>query len=180
VDANGAYSIHDAGIFHALDDFQLMMLKQPFRGSALEEMAELQAQVRPPICLDETQETVANLSNAISLGRFRIATFKIQRIGGFTHALEMYRICRSTRFRHEWGRCRDLRSVRRRVPRSPRLKDSSIRPTWSRASGGFATTSSNRACSTERPIDLPKAKGLGYSINHAKVSQYATSLRIFL
>jgi O-succinylbenzoate synthase len=94
VDANGSYNPAHLNIFRTLDEFDLLMFEQPYPGSFLEEMSELQDRVQTPICLDESLETVEQLLEAIRLGSLRIANFKIQRVGGFHHALEMDRICR--------------------------------------------------------------------------------------
>ena len=94
VDANGAYDLSDLEVFKALDDFGLMMFEQPFAGGMLAELAELQSQVRTPVCLDESLETEADLRRAISLGSLKIANIKIQRVGGFAPALSIYDICR--------------------------------------------------------------------------------------
>jgi O-succinylbenzoate synthase len=94
VDANGAYGLSDIEVFKALDDFDLMMFEQPFPGSMLAELAELQSRVRTPVCLDESLETPDDLRRAISLGSLKIANIKIQRVGGFTNALTIYEICR--------------------------------------------------------------------------------------
>jgi O-succinylbenzoate synthase len=71
-----------------------MMFEQPFPGPALDELAQLAAAVRTPVCLDESLDSIQQLRRAIELGSLRIANFKIQRVGGFYHALEMDRICR--------------------------------------------------------------------------------------
>ena len=97
VDANGAYSLDDIDIFRRLDDFNLMMFEQPFPGPDLEQLAQLQAQMKTPVCLDESLESADDLRRAIALGSLRIANFKIQRVGGFHHALEMLAICRRHR-----------------------------------------------------------------------------------
>ncbi|MBK5292952.1 MAG: o-succinylbenzoate synthase [Acidobacteriia bacterium] len=94
VDANGAYDLTDIEVFRALDDFGLMMFEQPFAGGMLAELAELQNKVRTPVCLDESLETEDDLRRAISLGSLKIANIKIQRVGGFGHALSIYEICR--------------------------------------------------------------------------------------
>ncbi len=94
VDANGAYGPEDIDIFRRLDDFGLMMYEQPYGGNRLEDLAELQRAVNTPICLDESLETPEQLNRAINLGSFRIANFKIQRVGGLRKALEMDKICR--------------------------------------------------------------------------------------
>ena len=94
VDANGAYSLKDLETFRRLDEYGLMMFEQPFAGPELEQLAQLQAHVNTPVCLDESLESAASLRQAIALGSLRIANFKIQRVGGFHHALEMLAICR--------------------------------------------------------------------------------------
>ncbi|MGH9632719.1 MAG: o-succinylbenzoate synthase [Bryobacteraceae bacterium] len=94
VDANGAYNLSDIGVFQALDEFELMMFEQPFPGGMLPELAELQAKVRTPVCLDESLETEDDVRRAISLGSLKIANIKIQRVGGFTRALAICEICR--------------------------------------------------------------------------------------
>jgi o-succinylbenzoate synthase len=90
VDANGAYDMSDIDTFRALDDFGLMMFEQPFPGPMLRELAELQREVRTPVCLDESLETAEDLRRAIDLGSLKIANIKIQRVGGFRNALRLY------------------------------------------------------------------------------------------
>jgi O-succinylbenzoate synthase len=95
VDANGAYDLSDLKVFQTLDEFRLMMFEQPFAGSMLAELAELQRNVQTPVCLDESLESEADLRRAISFGSLKIANIKIQRVGGFGPALAIYDICRS-------------------------------------------------------------------------------------
>ncbi len=94
VDANGDYTLEHVSIFQQLDEFGLMMYEQPFAGSMLAELAQLQGMVCTPVCLDESLETVADVRRAIELKALRIANIKIQRVGGFRNALEVYRMCR--------------------------------------------------------------------------------------
>ena len=94
VDANGAYDLSDLEVFKALDDFGLMMFEQPFPGGMLKELAQLQCNVRTPICLDESLESEADVRRAIELGSMKIANIKIQRVGGFGPALAIYEICK--------------------------------------------------------------------------------------
>ena len=180
VDANGAYSISDAAIFHALDDFNLMMFEQPFPGPALEDLAQLQQQVRTPVCLDESLETAEDLRRAIALGSLRIANFKIQRVGGFQRALEMYGICREHGITAWVGTMPELGIGQAQgaalasldgfvyptdVEASDRwFRDDIIEP-WIRVRNGL--------------IELPTQAGLGYSINNAKVKRYSSASRTF-
>jgi L-alanine-DL-glutamate epimerase-like enolase superfamily enzyme len=81
VDANGAYTLRDIDVFRTLDEFELMMFEQPFPGPSLEELAELQRRVCTPVYLDESLHSPDQLKRTIDLGSFRIANFKIQRVG---------------------------------------------------------------------------------------------------
>jgi o-succinylbenzoate synthase len=90
VDANGAYSLEDLDVFRRLDEFGLMMYEQPFPGPALEDLAELQARVTTPICLDESLESVELFERAAALGSLKIANIKIQRVGGLYHARRLH------------------------------------------------------------------------------------------
>ena len=77
-------------IFRELDRFELMMYEQPLGRESLEEMAELQRQVRTPVCADESAESLAALDRMIELGSARIINIKIQRVGGLETAKAMH------------------------------------------------------------------------------------------
>jgi o-succinylbenzoate synthase len=180
VDANGAYSLDDVDIFRKLDDFGLMMFEQPLPGPALEDLAELQRSVHTPICLDESLESPALLRRAIELGSLRIANFKIQRIGGFHRALEMYEICREQALPAWVGTMPELGIGQAQgaalaslpgfvyptdVEASLRwFRDDIIEPLLEVCNGA---------------IELPLGAGLGYSVDDAKLRNYAVAARTF-
>ena len=145
VDANGDYTLDDIDVFRRLDEFNLMMIEQPLAGPMLEESAELQRQIRTPLCLDESLETVAAAERAIALGSLHIANIKIQRVGGFRNALRMFDLFRRTPIgrldRHDAG-TRDRTGTGRGAVVACRAAH--FLPTWRRARAGFATTSSIR------------------------------------
>ena len=93
-DANSAYTLSDAPLFRALDEFNLMMIEQPLAYDDMFDHAELQRQVRTPVCLDETIRTPENARDAISLGACRIINVKLGRVGGHSEALRVERVCR--------------------------------------------------------------------------------------
>jgi O-succinylbenzoate synthase len=180
VDANGDYTLQHAGVFHRLDEFNLMMFEQPLAGPMLEESAELQQQVRTPICLDESLEDLAALERAIALGSLRIANIKIQRVGGFRKALRMMEMCRA----HGLGiwigtmpelgigqaQAAALSSVEgctfpTDVEASARwFRDDIIDP-WITVDGGW--------------ISLPTAPGLGYRVDPHKLARYRVQNETF-
>jgi O-succinylbenzoate synthase len=180
VDANGAYSIRDIEIFRALDDFDLMMFEQPFPGPALEESAELTAAVRTPVCLDESLDTIQQLNRAIELGSFRIANFKIQRVGGFYHALEMDRICRERAIPAWVGTMPEL-GIGQAQGAALASLDNFVYPTDVEASDRWFRDDIISPFLHVRNgmIDLPDAPGLGYSIDRDKIRAYTIASRSF-
>lgn len=90
VDANAAYTLRDAAVFHELDRFGLIMYEQPLARHALEEMAELARVCRTPVCADESAESIRMLERIIELGSASIINIKIQRVGGIQNARLMH------------------------------------------------------------------------------------------
>lgn len=93
VDANAAYTLDEADVFRALDDYGLLMYEQPLAGEALADLAKLQEMVVTPICLDESAETLEAVEEALRLGSGRIINIKLQRVGGFGPAKAIHDLC---------------------------------------------------------------------------------------
>src|SRR5207248_2026053 len=93
-DANSAYSLADVDLFKQLDEFNLMMLEQPLAHDDMFDHAELQKQIKTPVCLDESVKTLADAKHAIALGACRIINVKLGRVGGHAQAKQVERIAR--------------------------------------------------------------------------------------
>jgi O-succinylbenzoate synthase len=90
VDANAAYTLADAAHLARLDAFDLMMIEQPLDYDDVQDHATLQAQLRTPICLDESLHTVKIADEAIRAGACRIINIKPGRVGGHGPSLELH------------------------------------------------------------------------------------------
>jgi O-succinylbenzoate synthase len=180
VDANCAYSMADVDIFRALDEFDLMMFEQPFPKTALEDLAELQRQVRTPICLDESLDNVEQLTRAIRLKSFRIANFKIQRIGGFHKALEMVDVCRTHQIPAWVGTMPELGIGQAQGAALASLSDF-VFPTDVEASARWYRDDIISPFLEVRNgnIKLPTTPGLGYGIDQKKLQKYKIATRSF-
>ncbi|HKC62180.1 MAG TPA: o-succinylbenzoate synthase, partial [Pyrinomonadaceae bacterium] len=95
-DANSAYQLKDAPLFRAMDEFNLMMIEQPLAYDDMLDHAELQKQVKTPICLDESIRTPQDAQHAIDLGVCRIINIKLGRVGGHSEAKRVEQICRES------------------------------------------------------------------------------------
>lgn len=180
VDANGAYTLQDMEVFLELDRFGLTMFEQPFPASFLEELAELQQRVQTPVCLDESLHSVDQLRLAIELGSFRIANFKIQRIGGFQRALEMDQICREHGISAWVGTMPELGVGQAQAAALASL-DNFIYPTDVEASDRwFRDDIISPFIRVENgSIHLPNCPGLGYSVDPTKIGHYQVASRSF-
>jgi o-succinylbenzoate synthase len=93
-DANSAYTLADVPLFKALDEFRLMMVEQPLAHTDIFDHAELQRQIKTPICLDESIHSSEDAKHAIQLGSCRIINVKLGRIGGHSQAKRVEKVCR--------------------------------------------------------------------------------------
>jgi O-succinylbenzoate synthase len=180
VDANGDYTLEHLDVFRRLDEFHLMMIEQPLAGPMLEESAELQRQLRTPMCLDESLENLAAVERAIALGSFRIANIKIQRVGGFGNALRIYNLCLAHKLGIWIGTMPELGIGQAQgaalsslpgcafptdVEASARwFRDDIIDP-WIEVGGGT--------------IAMPTEPGLGYRVDTGKLARYKVRERTF-
>jgi O-succinylbenzoate synthase len=92
VDANAAYTLADAQHLARLDRFDLMMIEQPLEYDDLRDHAALQAQVRTPICLDESIHSARAAEEALALGACRIINIKPGRLGGHAESVRVHDI----------------------------------------------------------------------------------------
>jgi O-succinylbenzoate synthase len=94
VDANSAYTLEQAQVLRDLDDYDLLLIEQPLGEDDIVDHARLQAQLRTPICLDESIVTPDDARKAIALGSCRIINIKAARLGGLTAGVATHDLCR--------------------------------------------------------------------------------------
>jgi O-succinylbenzoate synthase len=86
VDANSAYTLADVPLFRALDELNLMMVEQPLAYDDMVDHAELQRQIKTPVCLDESVRSAEDARKAIEMGACKIINVKLGRVGGHAEA----------------------------------------------------------------------------------------------
>lgn len=91
VDCNSGYSLQDLDIFQTLDSLNLAMIEQPLRHDDLLDHAELQRQIKTPVCLDESITSLERTRQAIDIGACRWINLKPGRVGGLTPAVQILR-----------------------------------------------------------------------------------------
>ena len=93
-DANSAYTLIDIDKLKSLDEFDLMMLEQPLPYDDIIDHADLQRQIKTPICLDEPIKSPEDTRKAIALGSGKIINLKNGRVGGHAQSKLIEQMCR--------------------------------------------------------------------------------------
>jgi O-succinylbenzoate synthase len=95
VDANSAYSLETAGALKPLDDLDLLLIEQPLFEDDIWDHRKLQAQLKTPVCLDESVVSPRHARYAIEMEACRIINIKPGRVGGLSQGLEIHTMCRA-------------------------------------------------------------------------------------
>ena len=93
VDANSAYQLADAAVFRELDEFDLLLIEQPLHHEDIVDHAKLQAQLRTPVCLDESIHSPEHARWALDIGACKVINIKVGRVGGLTAARHIHDLC---------------------------------------------------------------------------------------
>jgi o-succinylbenzoate synthase len=94
-DANSAFTLADAPVLKALDEYNLMMIEQPLAHDEIIDHAKLQAQLKTPICLDECIRSAHQAAQAIAMDAGRIINIKLGRVGGFAEAKRVHDVAQA-------------------------------------------------------------------------------------
>jgi O-succinylbenzoate synthase len=94
IDANSAYTLDDVPLFRALDEYGLMMVEQPLGFDDMLDHAQLQRQIKTPVCLDESIRSAEDARKAAGLGACRVVNVKLGRVGGHAEARRVEAVCR--------------------------------------------------------------------------------------
>lgn len=87
IDAGSRFGPESAEAFRQLDQFQPLMIINPYPAQAVDELQALQAELASPICLEATD------TEAIQRGACRMARLSIQQVGGLRAARERHDFC---------------------------------------------------------------------------------------
>jgi O-succinylbenzoate synthase len=93
IDCNSGYRLSDLPLFQAVDEFNLAMIEQPLRHDDVVDHAELQRQIKTPVCLDETISHPDHAALAIRLKSCKYVNIKPGRVGGLTNAVTIHNLC---------------------------------------------------------------------------------------
>jgi O-succinylbenzoate synthase len=93
VDANTAYDETTTNRLLLLEQFNLLMIEQPYPEDDLEQHMRLASMTTTPICLDESITSAQVALNAIERGACSIVNIKPGRVGGYLESRRIHDVC---------------------------------------------------------------------------------------
>jgi len=89
-DANCAYQIKDIKKIQKLDEFNLLMIEQPFAADNLLDHALLQKKIKTKVCLDESIVSLEDAKLVKKINACKIINVKPARVGGLNQAKKIH------------------------------------------------------------------------------------------
>lgn len=177
-DANSAYRLEDVDLLKQLDPFDLMMIEQPLASDDIIDHAQLQKQLKTPICLDESIHSLEDARKAVELGSTKIINIKIGRVGGLTEAKKIHDYCEANGI-PVW--CGGM--LESGIGRAHNI----ALTTLSNFILPGDTAGSNRywekdiilpeVIATDGYINVPQTPGIGYQINKKAIQQFTVATK---
>jgi O-succinylbenzoate synthase len=93
VDANSAYTLENAGVLKPLDELDLLLIEQPLYEDDIWDHRKLQAELKTPICLDESIVSRRHARYALEMEACRIINIKPARVGGLSQGVSIHDDC---------------------------------------------------------------------------------------
>jgi len=94
VDGNSVYRLDDLEHLKEFDQYDLLLIEQPFAQDDIIDHAKLCPRLRTPVCLDESITSLKHAQWAIELGAAKIINIKPPRVSGISEAIRIHDYCR--------------------------------------------------------------------------------------
>ena len=93
VDANSAYTLETADALKPLDELELLLIEQPLFEDDIWDHRKLQAELKTPICLDESIVSPRHARYALEMEACRNINIKAGRVGGLSQGIMIHDYC---------------------------------------------------------------------------------------
>ncbi len=175
VDANSAYTLDDAETLKKLDDLNLLLIEQPLFEDDIWDHRQLQAQLKTPVCLDESVVSPRHARYAIEMQACRVINIKAGRVGGLSQAVATHDLCQANGL-PVW--CGGM--LETGIGRASNLALASL-PNFTLPGDVSASeryykedvTDQRFALNADSTIDVPQGAGLGVTVNQAALKKFS-------
>lgn len=181
VDANAAYTLSDLDVLKELDTYHLMMIEQPLHYDDLSDHARLQKELKTPLCLDESIESVKDAQLAIQQKSCRIINIKHGRVGGLLEAKAIHDLCSHHSLpvwaggMLEFGIGRATNIALASLPGFVLPNDISATDRYYREDITEPFT-----LNADGTITVPRGKGIGVEVNDSLLEKYTLKKKVFI
>ncbi|TYO93865.1 O-succinylbenzoate synthase [Desulfallas thermosapovorans DSM 6562] len=93
-DANNSFYAEQGQELKNIDELGLLCIEEPLTAGDFLAYQKLQAQIKTPLCMDESIQTITDLRTAIKLNACQCVNIKVGRVGGMYYAKQMIDLCR--------------------------------------------------------------------------------------
>ena len=172
-DANKSYESYQIDELKKLDELDLLCIEEPLASMDFRAYQKLQAEIKVPICLDESIQTVDDLKAAIRLRACKVVNIKIGRVGGLYYAKQMIELCRENHIRYWIGSMVESGISKILHVHLASLKDTYIPGDLSPSRRYFVKDIITPEITVENGmIQVPKGCGLGVEIDEKSLNDY--------
>ncbi len=173
-DANNSFSPEHAQTLKNIDELGLLCLEEPLTAGDLLAYQKLQSQIKTPICMDESIQTMDNLRDAIKLKSCQVVNIKVGRAGGLYYAEQMIDLCRRHNIHYWIGSMVESGISKILHVHLAGLKDNYIPGDLSPSRRYFAQDVIKPEITAHQGfIRVPKGPGLGVEIDEEALEYYA-------
>ncbi len=182
VDANSVFTLDDAARLKPLDNLDLLLIEQPLFEDDIWDHHKLQEQFKTPICLDESILSPRHARYAIEMKACRIINIKAGRVGGLSQAVMIHDLCNENRMPVWCGGMLETGVGRASNLALASLPNFVLPGDISASDRYYARDITNErfVLNADSTIDVPRAAGLGISIDEQALKQFTLSQTSFV
>jgi o-succinylbenzoate synthase len=169
--------LETADVLKAIDDLNLLLIEQPLFEDDIWDHRKLQAQLKTPVCLDESVITPRHARYALEMEACKVINIKPARVGGLSQGIAIHDYCYE-RGVPVW--CGGM--LETGVGRASNLALASlpgfVLPGDISASDRYYTrdiTNERFVLNSDSTIDLPNKPGLGVTIDEEALKEFTVA-----
>jgi O-succinylbenzoate synthase len=174
-DANNSFTLEQIQTLKSIDELGLLCLEEPLTSGDLLAYQKLQVQIKTPICMDESIQTMEDLRAAIELKAWQVVNIKVGRVGGLYYVKQMLDLCRQHNILYWIGSMVESGISKILHVHLASLKDNYIPGDLSPTRRYFARDVIQPEITAQHGlIQVPKGPGLGVEVDEDALKYFAT------
>ncbi|MCM1991774.1 o-succinylbenzoate synthase [Oceanirhabdus seepicola] len=178
-DANRSFKNGQIPMLKKIDELNLLCIEEPLYSGDFQAYKKLQEEMKTPICLDESIQTIEDLNTAIKLKVLKVVNIKVGRVGGLYYAREMIKLCRKNNIEYWIGSMLESGISKMLHVHLASLKDTYIPGDLSPSKRYFEKDLITPEITAENGIIIvPEGYGLGVEIDEDTIKDYTIDYKI--